>query len=68
MNPETVAVHFARIKSLCSKHNIAEGCYIFNLDESGFSIRGMALGGREKCVVEKEVRPNTRYLTFPRFF
>ncbi len=36
----------------------------FNLDESGFSIRGMALGGREKCVVGKEVRPNTRYLKF----
>ncbi len=24
----------------------------------------MALGGREKCVVEKEVRLNTRYLKF----
>ncbi len=24
----------------------------------------MALGGREKCVVGKEVRPNTRYLKF----
>ncbi len=67
MNPETVAVHFARIKSLCSNHNIANGCYIFNLDESGFFIRGMALGGREKCVVEEEVRPNTRYLKFQGF-
>ncbi len=44
MTPEIVATHFARIRALCVKHNIIHGAHIFNLDESGFSIRGMTLG------------------------
>ena len=60
MNPENVATHFARIKALCAKHSISDGCYVFNLDESGFSIRGMTLGGRSKCIVQRGTRANTR--------
>lgn len=64
MNPENCAKHFARIKALCDKHGINDGCYIFNLDESGFSMRGMTLGGRTKCVVQRGTRANTREVKF----
>lgn len=64
MTPEIVATHFARIRGLCDKYSIKQGSCIFNLDESGFSIRGMTLGGRKKCIVKKGTRANTKYVKF----
>lgn len=64
MNPDTVAEHFARIRAITEKHGINDPTRIINLDESGFSIRGMTLGGRSKCVVSQGSRGNT---TEPKF-
>ena len=41
-----------------------DGRFVFNLDESGSSIRGMTLGGCEKCIVKREGPANTKNLTF----
>jgi hypothetical protein len=43
VSPETVAIHFARIEALCQLHKICNGRFIFNLDESGLSLRTMTL-------------------------
>lgn len=62
MSPKVAAVRFARATALCKKCNITGGEYIFSLDESGVSLRGMALGGREKCIAQAGTRPNAREL------
>lgn len=45
------------------KYDINESARIFNLDESGFSIRGMALSC-SKCAVKKGARGSTREVKF----
>ena len=60
MCPENVAAHFARIRALCSKHRITDAYQVFNLDESGFSLRGMTHGSRSKRIVKRGSRPNSR--------
>lgn len=62
MSPVNIAAHFARIKALSEKYGIKEPCQVFNLDESGFSIRGMAWSGRSKRVVRRAARANARQL------
>lgn len=64
MNPSTVAKHFARIVALCEHYEIRDASQMFNLDETGFSIKGMRTGGRTKCVVPKNARANSRDVTF----
>lgn len=63
MNPENVATHFARLHAICEKHSINDSSRIINLDESGFSLRGMTIG-RAKCIVKSGTRGNTRELKF----
>lgn len=63
MDPEILAYHFAGLKEVIDKHKIRDPCRIFNLDDCGFSIRGMTLG-RSKCAVKKGTIGNTRELTF----
>lgn len=58
MNPTTVAAHFTRLKAVIEKYDIHDPSRIFNLDESGFSIKGMTLGGRAKCIVSEGARGN----------
>lgn len=55
MNPEYVARYFTRIKALMRKFDIDEPTRIFNLDESGFYIKGMTFG-RWKCILKKKSR------------
>jgi hypothetical protein len=61
---ETVAIHFACIVALYEVHKIHSGRFVFNLDESGLSLRGMALGGRAKAVSVKGGHGNARELKF----
>lgn len=61
VTPENLATHFARIKALMDKHDITEADQVLNLDESGFSMRGMSFG-RSKCLVQQGTRANTREL------
>lgn len=62
MCPENVAAHFARIRALADKHDITEPFQVFNLDESGFSIKGMSYGSRSKRIVRNGSRANARQL------
>ena len=48
MSPENIAAHFARIKAISQKFDIIKPWQVFDLDECGFSIRGMALGRKVK--------------------
>lgn len=57
MSPQTVETHFSMLKSIIEKHDIKDPSCIFNVDESGFSIRGMAVG-RAKSVVESGTKAN----------
>ena len=41
----TVVKYFARVLALCEEQNIRDGLEIFNLDDTGFSIRGMGIRG-----------------------
>lgn len=56
MRPDVVAKHLARVRVTCEKNN--------NLDYSGLSVRGMTLGGREKCIVTNKALANTKDLLF----
>eukprot|EP00171_Calliarthron_tuberculosum_P004068 IDg4068t1 len=51
MSPENVAEHFARLRSVLDKYSITEPTHVFNLDECGFSVKGMTWGKRIKRVV-----------------
>lgn len=50
INPEKIATHFAQLEDLMETYDIKNPTKIFNLDEYGFSIQGMALG-TDKCVL-----------------
>lgn len=62
-SPENVATRFTYLKSLMEKRDINDASRIFNLDEFGFSLRGMTLG-MSKCVVASVTRENTREQKF----
>lgn len=68
VNPERVATHFARLRAVIYHSNILDPSSVSNFDESGFSIRGMTLGERAKCIVLGDSRVNTRELKFRRTF
>jgi hypothetical protein len=39
MDPRNLAAHFVLLGALCSKYNITQANQVFNLDESGFSLK-----------------------------
>ena len=57
MTVENVAGHYARLKAIYEKYSINCRSQIFNLDETGFSMRG-AERGRTKLVTIKDQRLN----------
>lgn len=50
MSPDIVAEHFARIRTLMDSYGIHDPTHVFNLDECGFSVKGMSWGRRVKRV------------------
>ena len=44
INPQNVAKQFCRLRAVMKKFDILDPSIIFNLEESGFSIKGMNLG------------------------
>lgn len=52
MSPHNVAQHFARIRYLLNKYDIQDPTKVFNIDECGFSVKGMTWGRRIKRVIE----------------
>lgn len=64
MRPDVVAKNFAHVRATCQKNNIRDEPFVFKLDESGLSFRGMKLGGREKCIITNNAHDNTKYLIF----
>lgn len=55
-----MAKYFARIRALVKKYDI-DATRLFNLDETGFGMKGMTFG-RSKCIVETKDRANTKEL------
>lgn len=39
--PERVVEHWVNIRTICEKYSIIEPTHVFNLDECGFSVKGM---------------------------
>lgn len=58
MNPENLVKHFCRLRPDMKRFDIMDPTRIFNLDESGFSVKGMTLG-RSKFFVPKGRRGNS---------
>ncbi len=54
-----VAAHFARLKAIYEKYSIKCPSQVFNLDETGFSLRG-AVRGKTKVIITKR-RKGERY-------
>lgn len=63
MNPENMAMHFSRVKSIIDKFDIQYLTRIFNVARSACSIRGMT-SGRFKYLVETYRRVNRRGVQF----
>ena len=51
MSPDNVARHFARVQHILKSHGINEPTHVFNLDECGFSVKGMTWGRKVKRIV-----------------
>lgn len=64
MSPEHVAEHFARVRTVLDKYRITEPTHVFNLDECGFSVKGMTWGRRVKRVVHAGTTSFQRTLTW----
>lgn len=57
MSPTIMATHFARLHHVYQKFNIVNPSQIFNIDESGFSVKS-ATRTRTKAVFDGNERPN----------
>ncbi|CDF33433.1 unnamed protein product [Chondrus crispus] len=61
MSPVTMAEHFARLHQVYREYKITSAQQIFNLDESGFSMRTVHRS-RTKAVFERTARSNSKEL------
>ncbi len=57
MTIENLAAHYAWLKTIYEKYNIYCPSQVFNLDETGFNIRG-AVRGKTKLIVPQKKRAN----------
>ena len=64
MSPENVVEYFARVKLLLEELEIREPSHVFNLDECGFSVKGMTRGRRVKRVVQAETTVHQRTISW----
>ncbi len=58
MTVNNVAAHFARLEAIYEKYSINCPSQIFNLDETGFSLKG-AVRGQTKVIIPKGERANS---------
>lgn len=61
MSPENLAKHYARLAVVYKEYNISNAAQIFNLDESGCSVR-TAHRSRAKALFNSAARTNSREL------
>lgn len=59
MTPQNLAADYARLKTLIEIFDLNDPSRIFNVDESGFIIKGMTIN-RSKFIVQSGTRGKTR--------